>query len=351
MSTETRATDPTTLLQITPPMHFVTSLDTFNETITISTSEQVNSVNFTITYNSTLLGVVTVNQGSFFPPHSPPTYFAYTQNSTAGTINFDVELLDPQTQTGNGTLATVTFVPKIDPKSFAFTPIRLSQILILNAVHLQLTYDTLNAMCFWTYLPLPPPPVTPRLVDVYTQRSGIGPNTYGGEFAAGTIVILAAHATYNGYPVQHVPVAFQVLRPEEPNNRNSGRHDRRKRNRNNPIQDTLRPKRRRNMVGHRLNRRLQHDRVGHHQLQSLLHPRHRRIHRNSAKEPRPNPPIHNHNNHPCPSNDTDQTKTTQKIANCMYKKAIRPHKEPTTHPPDVLHKNPPTKKRPGGRVF
>ncbi len=105
----------------------------------------------------------------------------------------------------------MTFIPKIDPKSFAFTPIMLSQILILNAVHLPLTYDTLNAMCFWKYLPLPPPPATPRLVDVYTQRSGIGPNTYGGEFAAGTMVILSAQATYNGYPVQSVPVAFQVL--------------------------------------------------------------------------------------------------------------------------------------------
>lgn len=211
LSSETRAIDPTTMLQITPPMHFVTGLGTFTETVTISTTEQVNSVNFTITYNSTLLGVVTVNQGSFFPPQFPPTYFTYTQDSTAGTINIDVELLDPQTQTGNGTLAIVTFVPKINPKSFAFTSISLSQILILDAVHLPLTYDMLNAMCFWKYLPLPPPPATPRLVDVYTQRGGIGPNTYGGEFAVDTMVILTAQATYNAYPVQHVPVAFQVL--------------------------------------------------------------------------------------------------------------------------------------------
>jgi hypothetical protein len=211
LSSETRATGPTTLLQITPPMHFVTSLDTFIETVTISTTEQVNSVNFTINYNSTLLDVVTVNQGSFFPPSFPPTYFTYTQDSTAGTITIDVELLDPQTQTGNGTLATVMFLPKIDPKSFLFTPITLSQILILNAVHLPLTYDTLNAMCFWEYLPLPAPPATPRLVDVYTQKSGTGPNTYGGAFVTDTMVILFAQATYNAYPVQNIPVAFQIL--------------------------------------------------------------------------------------------------------------------------------------------
>jgi hypothetical protein len=66
-------------------------------------------------------------------------------------------------------------------------------------------------MVFWKYMPLPPPPSTPRLVDLYTQRGGIGPNAYGGDFAAGTMVFLSALATYNGYPVQNVPVAFQVL--------------------------------------------------------------------------------------------------------------------------------------------
>jgi len=211
LTSETRAADPTTLLQITPPMYFVTNLNTFIETVTISTTEQVNNVNFTITYNSTLLGVVTVNQGTFFPPQFPPTYFIYSQDSAAGTININVLLLDPQTQTGNGSLATVTFVPKMDPKSFAFTSISLSQIQILNQVHLPLAYSVLNAMVFWKYMPLPPPPSTPRLVDLYTQRGGIGPNAYGGDFAAGTMVFLSALATYNGYPVQNVPVAFQVL--------------------------------------------------------------------------------------------------------------------------------------------
>lgn len=53
-----------------------------------------------------------------------------------------------------------------------------------------------------------------RIVDVYTQRGGVGPNATGGEFAAGEQVILTAIATYNNFSVQHVAVAFQVLNPD-----------------------------------------------------------------------------------------------------------------------------------------
>jgi hypothetical protein len=52
-----------------------------------------------------------------------------------------------------------------------------------------------------------------RIIDVYTQRGGVGPNEPGGEFALGEEVILDALVTYNGFPVQHKPVAFQVLNP------------------------------------------------------------------------------------------------------------------------------------------
>ncbi len=52
-----------------------------------------------------------------------------------------------------------------------------------------------------------------RIIDVYTQRGGVGLNQPSGEFAAGEEVILDALVTYNGFPVQHKPVAFQVLNP------------------------------------------------------------------------------------------------------------------------------------------
>jgi hypothetical protein len=50
-------------------------------------------------------------------------------------------------------------------------------------------------------------------MDLYTQIGGTGPNVLGGEFQAGDAVTLYANATYNDFPVQHVPVAFQVQNP------------------------------------------------------------------------------------------------------------------------------------------
>jgi hypothetical protein len=132
-------------------------------------------------------------------------------NSTAGTITISAKLLDPQTQTGNGSLATVVFMASTDPKSILPNTIRLDQVLIMNAAHQPLTYYTMSALWFWNHVEPPLPPPAPRVIDVYTQRGGIGPNAYGGEFAADSLVILSAYATYNEYPVQHIAVAFQVL--------------------------------------------------------------------------------------------------------------------------------------------
>jgi len=211
-SRETKAAIPATLVALGPSVAIVANVgDTFTETVTISTSDQVNSINFTISYNASLLNAVSVNQGSFFPQQFPPTSFTVVKNSTAGTISINAELVDPQTQTGNGSLATVVFMASTDPKSAAPSTIGLDQVLIMNAAHQPITYDTMNAVWFWKQAEPPPPPPPPRVIDVYTQRGGTGPNAYGGEFAAGSMVVLSAYATYNTFPVQHVLVAFQIL--------------------------------------------------------------------------------------------------------------------------------------------
>lgn len=212
LSHETRAANPATSVALAPSVQILANVgDTFTETVTISTSDQVNSINFTIFFNASLLSVVSVDQGSFFPQQFPPTRFTVVKNSTVGTIMISAELLDPQTQTGNGSLAIVVFMVSTDPKSVASSTIGLDQVLIMNAAHQPITYDTMNAVWFWKQAEPPPPPPPPRVIDVYTQRGGTGPNAYGGEFEAGSLIILSAYATYNTFPVQHVGVAFQVL--------------------------------------------------------------------------------------------------------------------------------------------
>lgn len=208
---ETRAAGNSTVIGIMPPVQIVTSVgETFTENVNISTYDQISSVKFTISYNAALLGVVTINQGSFFLQESISTYFKSQQNSTAGTITIDLGFLDSQTQTGNGILATVTFVTAEVPNSIAPYPITLSEVLILDASHQSLGYDALNAMLFCGFID-PPSSSSPGPIDLYTQRGGIGANTFGGEFLAGTVVMFFADVNYNGFPVQHVPVAFQIL--------------------------------------------------------------------------------------------------------------------------------------------
>ena len=211
LSPRAKAADATTIMTLTPPIHIAEAVgDTFIETVTVSTTEGINSIDLTITYNTTLLDVVSVFHGTFFPPNFPPTIFTYEDNPANGTIHISAELLDPQVQTGNGTLADIRFNPILDPKTLVYSPIRIDHFEVLNFGHQPISCDTLGSMYFWKFITPPIPPTSGRLADIYTQRGGTGEGTYGGEFAAGSLVILSVLATYNDFPVQHLPVAFQV---------------------------------------------------------------------------------------------------------------------------------------------
>jgi hypothetical protein len=59
----------------------------------------------------------------------------------------------------------------------------------------------------------PDPPLGGRLLDLYTQKGGKGPNEPGGEFVAGEMVYLISRVTYNDYPVQQKLVVFEVRSP------------------------------------------------------------------------------------------------------------------------------------------
>jgi len=214
LSPRTKAADSTTIVGVTPAIHIAEAVgETFTKTVTISTTENINSIDLTITYNATLLDVVSVFQGNFFPQMFPPTTFTYEDNQANGTIHINAQLLDPQTQTGNGTLADIRFNPIFDPQTLVFSPIKIDQREVLNSVHQPLSCDTLGSIYFWKFITPPIPPASARFADIYTQRGGTGEGIYGGEFAAGSVVILSTLATYNDFPVQHVPVAFQVLNP------------------------------------------------------------------------------------------------------------------------------------------
>lgn len=53
-----------------------------------------------------------------------------------------------------------------------------------------------------------------RVIDLYTQKGGVGGDVSGGVFNLTETIELTANLTYDGYPVQHQLVAFSVSGPE-----------------------------------------------------------------------------------------------------------------------------------------
>jgi hypothetical protein len=59
----------------------------------------------------------------------------------------------------------------------------------------------------------PDPPAEGRLLDIYTQKGGGGPDQSGGEFEICEMVYLTCRVSYNDDPVQLKLVGFEVLNP------------------------------------------------------------------------------------------------------------------------------------------
>ena len=52
-----------------------------------------------------------------------------------------------------------------------------------------------------------------RLLDLSTQKGGVGQGVFGGAFTIDEMIEFAANLTYNGYPVGAKLAAFEVLNP------------------------------------------------------------------------------------------------------------------------------------------
>jgi hypothetical protein len=59
----------------------------------------------------------------------------------------------------------------------------------------------------------PDPPTAGLLLDVYTQKDGVGPNEPGGEFTCGEEVNLTSLVTYSDFPVQSKLVSYEIRNP------------------------------------------------------------------------------------------------------------------------------------------
>jgi hypothetical protein len=202
-----------TYVFLTPPMYIGKEIgELFDVSVNISNVENLRSLEFTVAYNTSLLDIAQVFQGPFFP--SPPkSYFEFEKNESFGFVKVNMSLADSETpKSGNGTLAWISFKVVQGPESCVSSPLDLKQTLLLNSALTPIVHDSVGAVYFWNSMQ-PDPPPEGQLLDLYTQKAGVGPNKPGGEFVTGQMVYLFSRVTYNNDPVQQKLVAFQVLNP------------------------------------------------------------------------------------------------------------------------------------------
>lgn len=204
---------PETRLVMTPAVNVAKEIgQVFDVAINVGDAHDLCAAKFSVTYNSSLLDVERVTQGTFFP-QPPNSSFGFEKNQTLGFIKVDISLRDIRNQlNGDGTLVYVRFKVIYGPEWFVNCPLNLEQTSLLDRASVQIEHDCVGAIYFWKDVQ-PDPPIGGRLLDLYTQIGGKGPDQYGGGFAVGSLVNLTSLVTYNDYPVQQKLVGLEVHNP------------------------------------------------------------------------------------------------------------------------------------------
>jgi hypothetical protein len=183
----------------------------FNVTVDVINIGNLNSYQFTFFYNNSLLQIEQVSPGSFFPS-TPLSCFKF-DNKTLDSVEITGSLNDStDSASGKGTLALITLKAIHIPNSCLGSPLELRQTLLLDPAFASIVHDVVGAVYFWKSVG-PDPPIEGRLLDVYTQRGGIGQGQPDGNYKLGEDVELISKVTYNGQPVQQKLVAYQVHNP------------------------------------------------------------------------------------------------------------------------------------------
>lgn len=206
-----------TCLSVTPPLYVSKTLgEVFTVGVNIANVADLRVFEFKLAYDNKLLDVVEVVQGSFFPPPPKASIEKLEINRTIGFVWVRISLSGSEaTVNGSGALAIITFNDTFtpEPPEIAFCVLDLCDTFLYDHSMTTITHDAMVGLYFCGSIHARPS-VNGRLLDLYTQRGGIGQGTRGGVFMLGEMVKLSANLTYNDYPVQQKLVSFAVSNPE-----------------------------------------------------------------------------------------------------------------------------------------
>jgi hypothetical protein len=206
------ALDSNPYLYINPTMYVAHEKnEIFSVKVDVVNVGNLNSYQFTFSYNNSLLQIEQISPGSFFPS-TPLSSFKF-DNKTPDSVEISCSLTDPtDSGSGTGTLTVITLKAILAPSSCLGSPLELRQTLLLDSAHAPIVHDLVGAVYFWNSAG-PDPPIEGRLLDVYTQRGGIGQGQPDGKYRLGEVVQLFSKVTYNGQPVQGKLVAYEIRNP------------------------------------------------------------------------------------------------------------------------------------------
>lgn len=183
----------------------------FNIDINISNVNNLQSVEFKLSYNASLLDAVQVVQGSFLPP-PPQSSVMFDINKSSGFVWVSISAGDSEPgRSGNGTLARITFNVTLGAKC-SFIILHLQDTSLYDDSMTEISHSSIDGLYFWKSLQ-PDPPIQGGLLDLFTQKGGVGSGEPAGVFFEGEIVELYSNVTYNNWPEQQKLVAFQVIEP------------------------------------------------------------------------------------------------------------------------------------------
>jgi len=197
---------------VSPPVHVAKETgELFDMAINVCDVNNLHSFEFKLSYNTSLLDVTQAVQGPFLPP-PPQSSVTIETNESAGFVWMNVSVVDSEPgRSGDGILARITFTVTLGA-ACSQSLLDLQDTSLCDDSNTPISHDSIDGLYFWkSAQPDPPPPG--RLLDLCTQKGGVGPDEPGGAFLAGEIVELLSRVTYNDWPVQNILVLFQVIEP------------------------------------------------------------------------------------------------------------------------------------------
>ena len=204
-----------TVLSVTPPIYVANVPgETFTVDVNVVDVANLYAFEFKLSYNTTLLDVVQVVQGPFFPPPPESSIEKLEIDETVGLVWIRISLSETETpKNGNATLASIMFNVTYSPASptKACCVLNLYDTVLHDDAMAPISHYSVDGLYFWRSMLDDPDEGT--VIDLTTQKGGKEQGEPSPPFVLGEIVELIALLTCGGSPAIDHLVAFEVIDP------------------------------------------------------------------------------------------------------------------------------------------